>query len=219
MDLTSFLSASLFYLLGTCVLVQLFYELYYFLPLAFHPKQEEVNPAQLPPLSILVCAHNEVENLQELLPLLIQQDYPQPFEIIVIDDRSWDGSHVLVKEYALEHLNVRLLQVKETPPLMSPKKYALFLGIKAAQYEHLLLTDADCRPLSNQWAQQMAGGFSGGKDIILGVSPYMQIYGLLNHLIRFETFLTAMQYLSFAKRGRVHGSGEKSGVYQINVLT
>lgn len=198
------LHVSLLLLLAACVLVQLFYVLYYFLPLAFHKDPAPQNGANLPPLSILVCAHNEAENLQELLPLLIQQEYPQPLEIIVIDDRSWDGSHVLVKEYELEHAHVRLVRVKETPPLMSPKKYALFLGIKAAQYEHLLLTDADCRPLSATWAQSMASGFLGGKDIVLGVSPYMQIYGFLNHLIRFETFLTAIQYLSFAKRGQAY---------------
>ncbi|GGK63734.1 glycosyltransferase [Rufibacter glacialis] len=204
MDPLFLLSTSLFYLLGACVLVQLFYALYYFLPLAFHKKPEEIAPAELPSLSILVAAHNEAENLQELLPLLVQQEYPQPVEIIIIDDRSHDGSHLLVGEYKLEYPNIKLVRVKETPPHMSPKKYALFLGIKAAQHEHLLLTDADCRPLSARWAQEMASGFSGEKDIVLGVSPYMQIYGFLNHLIRYETFLTAMQYLSFAKRGQAY---------------
>ncbi|MBA9078222.1 glycosyltransferase [Rufibacter quisquiliarum] len=191
----------LLYLLGTLVLIQFFYELYYFLPLAFHKDPKPAQPGDLPPLSILVCAHNEVENLKELLPLLVQQEYPRPHEIIIIDDRSRDGTHVLVKEYMLEHPQVKLVRVKVEPEYMSPKKTAIFLGIKAAQYEHLLFTDADCRPVSLQWAQRMAGGFFGGGDIILGVSPYMQIYGFLNHLIRFETFLTAMQYLSFAKRG------------------
>ncbi|GAB2547103.1 glycosyltransferase [Rufibacter soli] len=191
-------------MLGACVLVQFFYELYYFLPLAFQKDPVPQDPAALPPLSILVAAHNEVENLQELLPLLLQQEYPQPYEVILIDDRSWDGTHVLVKEYQLENPHLKLVRVKETPPFMSPKKYALFLGVKAAQNEHLLFTDADCRPASNHWAQRMAGGFVGGHDIVLGVSPYMQIYGFLNSLIRFETFLTAMQYLSFAKRGKAY---------------
>ncbi|WP_460894174.1 glycosyltransferase [Rufibacter soli] len=204
MDYTLLLQNFLLYLLGACVLVQFFYELYYFLPLAFQKDPVPQDPAALPPLSILVAAHNEVENLQELLPLLLQQEYPQPYEVILIDDRSWDGTHVLVKEYQLENPHLKLVRVKETPPFMSPKKYALFLGVKAAQNEHLLFTDADCRPASNHWAQRMAGGFVGGHDIVLGVSPYMQIYGFLNSLIRFETFLTAMQYLSFAKRGKAY---------------
>jgi len=192
------------YLLGTTVLLQLFYEFYYFLPLAFHQDPAPENPADLPPLSILVCAHNEVENLQELLPLLVAQEYPQPWEIMIIADRSWDGTHVLVKEYMLEHPRVRLVPVKECPPGMSPKKFALTLGIKAAAYGHLLLTDADCRPQSLEWAQRMAIGFSEGNDIILGFSPYMRIYGFLNKLIFFETFLTAIQYLSFAKKGSAY---------------
>ncbi|MGV3540000.1 MAG: glycosyltransferase [Rufibacter sp.] len=204
MDYFTLTGNILLYLLGTLVLIQFFYEFYYFLPLAFHKDPTSAQPKEVPPLSILVCAHNEVENLQELLPLLVQQEYPQPYEIIIIDDRSVDGTHVLVQEYQLEHPEVKLVRVKAEPNYMSPKKFALFLGIKAAQYEHLLFTDADCRPNSNQWARRMAGGFSGGADIILGVSPYMQIYGFLNHLIRFETFLTAMQYLSFAKRGQAY---------------
>ncbi|WP_192821868.1 glycosyltransferase [Rufibacter sp. LB8] len=190
-------------LLGLLVLIQLFYELYYFLPLAFHKDPVE-NPQHLPPLSILVCAHNEVKNLQELLPLLVQQEYPAPWEIIIIDDRSWDGTHLLVQEYQLDHPEVKLVRVKEQARYMSPKKVALFLGIKAAQHEHLLLTDADCRPVSAVWAQGMAAGYANNSDIILGFSPYMRIYGFLNQLIRFETFLTAMQYLSFAKRGRAY---------------
>ncbi|WP_082882840.1 glycosyltransferase [Rufibacter roseus] len=191
-------------LLGLIVLIQFFYEFYYFLPLAFYKDPAPARAEDLPPLSILVAAHNEVKNLQELLPMLVQQEYPAPFEIIIIDDRSWDGTHVLVKEYMLEHPQVKLVRVKEEARYMSHKKVALFLGIKAAQNEHLLFTDADCRPVSAQWAQRMAAGFSAGGDIILGVSPYMRIYGFLNHLIRFETFLTAMQYLSFAKKGRAY---------------
>lgn len=203
-DFSTLIGDVLLYLLAACVLVQLFYELYYFLPLAYHQDPEPVVPTDLPPLSIVVCAHNEVENLKELIPLLLEQEYPQPLEILIIDDRSWDGTHVLVKEYQLEYPQVNLVRVKEEPRYMSPKKFALFLGIKAAKNEHLLLTDADCRPLSAQWAQKMASGFLGGNDIVLGVSPYMHIYGFLNHLIRFETFLTAMQYVSFAKRGKAY---------------
>ncbi|WP_148041321.1 glycosyltransferase [Rufibacter immobilis] len=212
MDYVFLLHTLLLCLLGASVLVQLWYMFYYFLPLAFHKDPVVENPAGLPPLSILVCAHNEVENLQELLPLLLQQEYPQPFEIILIDDRSWDGTSVLVKEYQMEYPNLKLVQVKKTPEYMSPKKYALFLGIKAAENEHLLFTDADCRPASTAWAQGMAGGFLGNNDIVLGVSPYIQIYGFLNRLISYETFLTAMQYLSFAKRGQAYmGVGRNLG--------
>ncbi|QHL87476.1 glycosyltransferase [Nibribacter ruber] len=194
----------LLYLLGACVLVQLFYEFYYFLPLALHKHQAPARLEDLPPLSILVCAHNEEENLRELLPLLLEQEYPQPWEIIIIDDRSWDDTSLLLKQYQQEYPRLRIVTAKETPSQMSPKKYGLFLGIKAAEHEHLLFTDADCRPVSNTWAQTMASGFLENKDIVLGYSPYIRIYGFLNQLVRFETFLTAMQYLSFAKRGQAY---------------
>ncbi len=201
LDYSFFLEFFPLFLLSAMVLIQLFFGLYYFLPLAFHRDPIPADETELPSLSILVCAHNEVKNLQELLPLLVAQEYPQPLEIIIIDDRSRDGTHVLVQEYQRDYPAVKLVRVKEGARYMSPKKVALFLGIKAAAHENLLLTDADCRPNSPQWAQRMAAGFAVGRDIILGVSPYMRIYGFLNNLIRFETFLTAMQFLSFARRG------------------
>src|SRR5690606_34092381 len=82
------------------------------------------------------------------------------------------------------------------------KKFALSLGIKAAQYEHLVFTDADCVPESSDWLTHMAGAFSGGKEIVLGYSPYLRRAGMLNALIRFETFHTAMSYLSYALKGK-----------------
>jgi cellulose synthase/poly-beta-1,6-N-acetylglucosamine synthase-like glycosyltransferase len=46
----------------------------------------------LPPVSVIVCSWNEIRNLEELLPMLDAQEYPK-FEIIVVDDRSYDGTY------------------------------------------------------------------------------------------------------------------------------
>src|SRR5690606_28466257 len=82
------------------------------------------------------------------------------------------------------------------------KKYALTLGIKAAKHTHLLFTDADCKPLSKYWISEMSACFSDNKSIVLGYGSYSKVKkSLLNKLIRFETFLTAIQYFSFAKIG------------------
>jgi hypothetical protein len=47
-------------------------------------------------------------------------------------------------------------------------------------------------------------GFSGQAAMVLGYSPYRKISGFLNHLIRFETLLTAIQYLSFSVKGNAY---------------
>jgi len=75
------------------------------------------------------------------------------------------------------------------------------VGIKGAKHEHLLFTDADCKPLDNQWVKTMMRNFSDKTEIVLGYSKYEKLPGLLNKLIRFDTLNIAIQYLSFAKAG------------------
>jgi glycosyltransferase involved in cell wall biosynthesis len=141
-----------------------------------------------------------LDNLRTLLPLLLGQHYPR-YEIIVVDDRSGDGSSEYLRGEAAVHGNLRSLRIDETPPGVASKKYALALGIGAASNDIILLTDADCRPRSPDWIGLMAGKIGGGKEIVLGYSPYQGEPGPLNWMIRYETFYTAVQYLSFALAG------------------
>jgi len=101
------------------------------------------------PVSIIVCAHDEEQNLRQLVPLLLQQDHPE-FEIIVVEDRCNDGTYDYLRELTRQHANLRMVRVQFKPEHINGKKFALTLGIKAARYEHLLFTDADCRPASTQ---------------------------------------------------------------------
>lgn len=182
------------------MLVQLYFCLYYFLPLARHkdPEAEAVWP-----VSVVVAAHNEQANLMELLPLLLDQEYPE-FEIILVNDRSEDDTEFYIYELERQFQNFRVVTVKKTPDYLNPKKYALALGIRAARYEHVLLTDADCRPCSPNWIKKMQSGYKNGVGVVLGYSPYAQSAGFLNHLVRYETLLTGIQYLSHANKGKAY---------------
>jgi cellulose synthase/poly-beta-1,6-N-acetylglucosamine synthase-like glycosyltransferase len=153
------------------------------------------------PLSVIVCAHNEIENLKQLVPLLLAQDHPD-FEVIIVDDRSSDGSHEYLHESSKRYPRLRLVSVSQTPGHINGKKFALTLGIKAARNEWVVLTDADCRPASSSWLKAMAGVFSDQKKIVIGVSPYQYRPGLLNAFIRFETLVTMIQYVGMALAGR-----------------
>ena len=151
-------------------------------------------------VSVIVCAWNELENLKELLPLLNNQDY-KTFEVIIMDDRSRDGTYDFLLMECADYQNVKFIRIEETPDHLSSKKYALTLGIKSAKYDVVLLTDADCRPQSEFWIKEMAACMSPDKEIVLGFSPYFKEKGFLNSLIRYETFITALQYFSFALLG------------------
>ncbi|SFQ61028.1 Glycosyltransferase, catalytic subunit of cellulose synthase and poly-beta-1,6-N-acetylglucosamine synthase [Hymenobacter arizonensis] len=191
------------------MVVQLFYAAYFFWPFAGRAPEA---PADAPgpdtePVSIIVCARNELPNLRCLLPLLLKQDYPAGFEVILIDDRSEDDTYLYAQQLAqYYHEKVRLVSVARTPRGFAPKKYALTLGVKTARYPRMLFTDADCIPATDQWLRLMQRGFAqaGRKpaaDLVVGFSAYAEAPGFLNQLIRFETLLTAAQYLSFAWRG------------------
>jgi cellulose synthase/poly-beta-1,6-N-acetylglucosamine synthase-like glycosyltransferase len=160
-------------------------------------KKRIANGISNEPVSIIVCAHDEEENLKELLPLLLNQEYPN-FEVIIVNDRSNDGTYDFLLEETKKDKRVRTVHVKATPEHVNNKKFALTLGIRAAAYEWILLTDADCRPKSTQWVATMSQQFSPETQFVLGFSPYHQKSGFLNKFIQFESFITALQYLTFA---------------------
>ena len=177
------------------IVIQLIYILFVFTKLSGH-KDLEVSE-NLPPVSVVIAVANEFDNLKELLPLLDQQDYPN-FEILIADDRSSDGTYdyLIQNPDNLTHLNY--VRVRDLPDHYTAKKYALTLAIKKASFEWILFTDADCRPDSDQWIKSMVSQLRADKEIVLGFSKYQPNPSFLNALIRYETFQTATQYLSFA---------------------
>lgn len=185
--------------------IQVFFLVFIFGRLVFFKGKKYENASETEPrgVSVIICAWNELENLKELLPLLEEQDYPL-YEVLVIDDRSTDGSEAFLKAYSETSSRVRTIRIKEEYEHITPKKYAVTIGQKHARYEISLMTDADCRPVGNKWIASMASRIGGQKEIVLGFSPYFKEKGLLNWLIRCETFYTAVQYFSFALYGMAY---------------
>lgn len=152
-------------------------------------------------ITVIVCARNEYENLTELLPLLNEQQYPA-FEVLVMDDRSTDGTKSFLENDIAGLDQVRFIRIDKEHEHITPKKYALTIAIKKARYPTVLLTDADCRPASVHWLAGMVAPLGDpDRSIVLGFSPYEKRPGLLNLLIRAETLFTAVQYFSLALAG------------------
>ena len=185
--------------LTLCFAVQLYYSLFIHLKLAL-VKVDDLPGYARKPISVIICARNEAENLAKYLPAVLQQDYPN-FEVIVVNDRSWDGTREVLEEFTSLYPQLRIVTVAEGEKFIAGKKFAVTMGIKAAVHEWLVFTDADCEPASPNWLMGMQQPDDEKIDIVLGYSPYLRRRGLLNSLIRFETFFTAVNYLSFALKG------------------
>lgn len=177
------------------LLAQIYFYSGIFSRLAFYKKKEMA--AHTPPASIVICARNEDDNLVQFLPLVLEQDYPE-FEVVVVNDCSFDNSGDILKEFANKYPNLKIVTIKEDEVYSHGKKVALMMGIKGAGNEHMLLTDADCRPNSKDWLRNMMQHFTGETEIVLGYGAYEKQKGFLNKIIRFDTFFIALQFLSFA---------------------
>ncbi|MEM9326407.1 MAG: glycosyltransferase [Bacteroidota bacterium] len=165
--------------------------------ITYRPPEPQAPP---PPISIIVCTRNEEKNLRELLPLLLSQNYAS-YEVSIVLDRCFDNSLDFLKSLEPDHPNLKTLIVDYLPDQFHPKKYGLTLAIKGAQHQWVLLTDADCRPNSDQWLTSMAAAMDDQTDAVIGYSPYLRDKGFLNAFIQYETFLTAWYYASSALLG------------------
>ncbi|MFM7723041.1 MAG: glycosyltransferase, partial [Bacteroidota bacterium] len=193
----SYLESGLLGLFILAWVVHVFYALRYFLP---STKVKTFNQEEQQGVSVIVCARNEEENLRELIPAIMEQEYAE-FQLIIVNDSSWDETADILKALQLEYPEMHVIHIDEDKQLMQGKKFALTLGIKAAKYEIVLLTDADCRPRSASWIQEMTSGLSEKKEIALGFSGYKKYPGYLNKLIRFDAFVIALNYFGLAKAG------------------
>lgn len=156
-----------------------------------------------PPVSIIICARNEDDNLTEFLPKILVQDYPE-FEVVVVNDCSSDNTENVIDEFAKIFPNLKKVTIKEDEYYKHGKKFAIMVGIKGAKHNHLLFTDADCYPANENWLRDMSAGFANKKEIVLGYGAYRKESGFLNKLIRFDTFLIATSYLSAAIKGKAY---------------
>ncbi len=182
------------------VVIQLFYYLFFFLRLAYYKPTPKLRNEERP-VSVIVCARDEAANIIRNLPGILVQQYKTTYEVILVNDNSLDDTKYLVDELKRTFKNLVPVELTQEAKMIAGKKFPLSMGIKSAKYETLLLTDADCVPASENWIQSMQNAYTNNIEIVLGYGAYHKKQGLLNKVIRFETFHSALQYLSYALAG------------------
>jgi glycosyltransferase involved in cell wall biosynthesis len=209
--------AIIFYAFAAVAGVQLFYYLYFFSRVAFF-KPREKEKSQQHPVSVIICARDEDENLARHLPGVLVQDYKTTNEVIVVNDNSVDDSKYILEELQKTFKKLQIVNLEQEAKMIAGKKFPLSIGIKEARHEIVLLTDADCVPASENWLFKMQDAFSNGVEVALGYGAYTKSPGFLNKVIRFETFHTALQYFGYALAGHPYMGVGRNLAYRKDVF-
>ena len=185
-------------LFGAVALIQLFYWLFFYLAPGLFKGSDKKNINEA--VSVIICARNEAANLEKFLPSVLEQDYPS-YEVIVVNDCSEDKTYDVLGELLVRYPHLKVSSINKDPKFTHNKKFAQFIGIKAASNEILIFTDADCKPESGNWLSLISSNFDEKTDIVLGYGGYLKEKGMLNAYIRFDSMFIAMQYIGMAIRG------------------
>ncbi len=188
----------IFYAFVACTVIQFIYYLAFSTFLLVSKKGKKTDSET--PISVIVYSKNQAKEIQELLPLFLDQDYFK-FEIILINNASSDNTCDIVEGFEKKHKNLKLLNVENNEAFWGSKKYALTLAIKSSKYDHLLFTDVNCTAVSKHWISEMSSKFTNDKKIVLGYKKYQKENSLTNLIIRFEHLLTSIKCFGFTRMG------------------
>ncbi len=186
---------------GITLIIQLLYHWGVFSKVAFYKdKRRPKTDDELEPVSIVLCARDAYEYLTELVPVLLNQDYPD-FEIVIVNDCSDDETEEYLKDLERRETRIKPVQLKQHLNFFNGKKFPLSMGIKSAQNDLIVLTDCNCMPTNDQWLRSVVNCYGKNTEVVIGYSPFVRKKGLLNSLIRFDAVQNALLYLSAALKG------------------
>lgn len=191
---------------------QFFFLIRRILPVARH-KEASLPDSDFPPVSVVISAKNEEENLETFLPEVLNQDYPD-FQVVVVNDGSEDDTDMVLTRLKAKHPHLYITRIAPDKKFYHGKKLPLSLGIKAAKHDILVLTDADCRPATDKWLKHMVTALrSRNKELVLGIGNYKKTKGFNNLWLRYDTFTIAIQYLGFALSGKPYMATGRNMAY------
>ena len=223
MEALAFTTAELILLsaAGILFIIQLIYYLGLYNRIYVHNKaagKGEVHfTRELPPLSVILCARNEAENLRRILPAILEQDYPE-FEVIVINDASTDETEDVLGVLEEKYPHLYHSFTPDSARYISHKKLALTLGIKASKHDWLVFTETNCMPASKQWLKLMARNFTSQTQVVLGYSGYDRSKGWLHKRVAFDTLFQSLRYLGFALAGKPYMGIGRNMAYRKEVF-
>ncbi len=115
-----------------------------------------------PKISIIIPVRNEANKIEKCLEAVFSQSY-QPYEVLVVDGHSDDGTIERARKFPVKILYEDY----------HTRGGACQVGVKKAEGEYVAFTDADCIP-ERTWLANLAKGFDNG---IMGVGGVIKNIG------------------------------------------
>ncbi|MCF0243343.1 MAG: glycosyltransferase [Bacteroidaceae bacterium] len=124
---------------------------------------------KMPSISVIISAFDNPERVLMKLSSFLNQQYESDYEVILVVDN--EKIHEESYQFQLSQLpnkeRLRTTYVPDSSHYMGLQKLAVTLGVKAARYNWIMLTDGHVEPKSYNWLNVMARNCFG-KDIVLG---------------------------------------------------
>ncbi|WP_162845436.1 glycosyltransferase [Labilibaculum antarcticum] len=187
--------------------IQGLYHLHYIL--FFKKEKKNIYSEKTEPVSIVICAKNEGQYLQENLSGFLEQDYPN-FELIVVNDGSEDDTETIIAQHQIKYPNLRTTKIPLDDKFHHNKKLALSIGIKAAKNEKIVFTNIQSKASSKRWLQEFVNSWDKGVQI--GYVNFENKKGFLYNFFKFDLLSKNIKNASFASSGKAHsGNGDNLG--------
>ena len=155
---------------------------------------------QEPPVSVVMVTQEDVEFLEERLPIYLTQDY-ENYEVVLVYVGNNEDFSILLTQMRLKYPRLKITNIKQNTRFPISNKQALNFGIRAAAHDHILLSTSDTIVTSERWIRLMAKGFTRG-DVVLGYCGVELQSGFVGRLMRTQRMVESMMWLSSAVSGK-----------------
>ena len=151
----------------------------------------------LPPITVLITAHDNLAELERNLAMFLRQQYPADYQVIVVCQSTDGETQDFLKRTAAENSHLYYTYIPESSRYMSRKKLQITLGVKAAKYEWIIMTEPTCKPLNEKWLMTMARNCQDPNHLVLG---YVGFEEDTKGVRRFESIRKAFYVLRRAQQ-------------------
>ena len=180
--------------------VQMCYRVFHFGRIASYRNPLPVPEAEEVGISVIVPLFEaDFRFLDESLPKLLAQRH-NPYEVVLVNVTGNEDFTEQIKLLKITNPRLSSTIMRADPLFPISTKMALNVGIKAAQYDHLIFTLPTCAPRSERWAEMFARGFVG-HDVVLGYTSLLPFKGVWNRAVRVASLELSARWVAAAVGG------------------